>query len=86
MQDDNLGAAAGGSEPHVHPLELLRRITIRGGWSVFAVSWHPGGNRIAVATETAYVRASLRKSCDGGCGAFAWPTAATRRVGCVICR
>lgn len=42
--------------PGAHPSEPLQRIVAPGDWSVFAVSWHPQGRQIAVATEGSRVR------------------------------
>jgi len=42
--------------PGAHPPEPLQRIVAPGDWSVFAVSWHPQGRQIAVATEGSRVR------------------------------
>jgi tetratricopeptide (TPR) repeat protein len=38
------------------PVPSLWHIHTPGGWFVFSVSWHPDGNRIAIASQGAYTR------------------------------
>jgi WD40 repeat protein len=50
------GMIVAASTTGAHPPEPLQRIVAPGDWSVFAVSWHPQGRQIAVATEGSRVR------------------------------